>query len=176
MPAKGINHTPIPLPEFQKDKERSDRNERDGRDNRSGTPNDTSSHDDSKRNDSGNNFRHLTQIEGKNFPRKSASGGGKQSDRDNRDRERGDGRSQNGQFSRHFQNDLPPRFLKNQQRNNSQNNLQQAGMQQPAQHFGQWSAPQSGGVAPPNAAKSSPGINRNARDSPDRTRDEDDRR
>ncbi|CAH0559632.1 unnamed protein product [Brassicogethes aeneus] len=72
--------------------------------------------------DDKNNFRHLTQIEGKNFPRKHQVAANAKPPPENR------GNQQNGLFSRHFQNDLPPRF-KNQ-RNNNNNNSQQQQQQQ----------------------------------------------
>ncbi|CAH1184606.1 unnamed protein product [Phyllotreta striolata] len=98
IPPKPINHVDIPLPDFQKDKDK---------DVRSHTPNES---DDKNQppNQGGNTFRQLTQIEGKNF----ASRKQKSSERD--------GREMSGpNFSRQFQNDLPPRFLKHHQRNNS---------------------------------------------------------
>ncbi|XP_064212179.1 uncharacterized protein nocte isoform X2 [Tribolium castaneum] len=100
VPPKPIVPADIPLPDFQREKERD-------RDSRSRTPNDTGSDEKSS-----NSFRQLTQIEGKNFaPRKHVKG----SERDR------DVREQNGpSFSRHFQ--LPPRFQK--QRNNPNSNMQ----------------------------------------------------
>ncbi|XP_018565350.1 protein PRRC2A isoform X2 [Anoplophora glabripennis] len=147
VPPKPINHVDIPLPEFQKEKERD-------RDNRSRTPNELS---DGKNQPGGSSFKHLTQIEGKNFPRKHQ----KQSEQ--RDRER-NVRENGASFSKQFQNDLPPRFLKHQ-RNNSNSGPQ--GQGQFHQFDGRW-AP---GQVPPKPQQ--PG--RNARqDSPDTERNVDD--
>ncbi|KAJ8917990.1 hypothetical protein NQ315_011443, partial [Exocentrus adspersus] len=107
--SKPVNHVDIPLPEFQKDKERD-------RDNRSHTPSEPADGKNQSGNHGPSSFRHLTQIEGKSFPRKHP----KQSE--NRDRDR-NARENGASFSKQFQNDLPPRFLKHQ-RNNSNSNLQ----------------------------------------------------
>lgn len=158
VPPKPINHVDIPLPEFQKDKER-DRDVPRERDNRSRTPNEPDGKNQPGGNQ-GNSFRHLTQIEGKNFPRKH------QKQQDQRDRDR-NGRENGASFSKQFQNDLPPRFLKHQ-RNNSNSSVQ--GQQQFHQFDNRW-AP---GQGPPKPQQSG----RNLRqDSPDTERDiEEDRR
>ncbi|CAH1975680.1 unnamed protein product [Acanthoscelides obtectus] len=94
-----MDNVDIPLPDFQKEKERD-------KDGRAKTPNDI--RDDKNQDGS---FRHMAQIEGKGgFPRKHQKG-------PERERER----EQNA-YPRSFQYDLPPRF-KNQ-RNNSSSNLQ----------------------------------------------------
>ncbi|XP_074028927.1 no circadian temperature entrainment isoform X2 [Leptinotarsa decemlineata] len=128
VPPKPINHVDIPLPDFQKDKERDNKDPPRERDNRSRTPNDTVE-DKNQSVTQGSSFRQLTQIEGKNFPSRKHM---KPSDREPRDN-----REQNGpSFSKHFKEDLPPRFLKHQ-RNNSNSNLQthqqQSQQQQPHQ-------------------------------------------
>ncbi|XP_076258307.1 no circadian temperature entrainment isoform X3 [Rhynchophorus ferrugineus] len=91
VPPKPINPVEIPLPDFHKDK---DSHSRVSTDPQSKEENST--------------FRQMTQIEGKSFNRKQQQ----KPERDHRE--------QNGpSFSRQFQNDLPPRFMKHQQRNNS---------------------------------------------------------
>lgn len=161
VPPKPINHVDIPLPEFQKEKERERDVPRD-RDNRSRTPNESNE----GKNQSGNqgsSFRHLTQIEGKNFPRKHQ----KQSELRDRDRNI---RENGASFSKQFQNDLPPRFLKHQ-RNNSNSNLQ--GQQQYHQFDNRWGSGQS----PPKAQQQLPHGRNMRQDSPDIERDiEDDRK
>lgn len=99
VPPKPINHVEIPLPDFQKEREKEQRprvlNE---------GPKEESS-----------GFRQISHSEAKGFSRKPPQ----KSERDHRE--------QNGpSFSRHFQNDMPPRFLKHQQRNtgSSQNQPQ----------------------------------------------------
>ncbi|CAG9772485.1 unnamed protein product [Ceutorhynchus assimilis] len=95
VPPKPINHVEIPLPEFQKDKEKEQRPR--GSQHEVTPP---------KEDNNTSGFRQMTQIEGKSFSRKPQQ----KFERDHRE--------QNGpNFSKHFQNDLPPRFLKNQQRN-----------------------------------------------------------
>ncbi|XP_056642494.1 uncharacterized protein LOC130448914 [Diorhabda sublineata] len=138
VPPKPINHVDIPLPDFQKDKERDMHREKG---TRSRTPIDLSEEKSQPANQ-GSSFRQLTQIEGKNFPpRKQHT---KPSERDNRDN-----REQNGpNFSRQFQNDLPPRFLKHQ-RNNSNSNLQNQQQQYHQQSFdNRWNS--NSGTKPTN--------------------------
>jgi hypothetical protein len=109
VPPKPIIPADIPLPDFQREKDRD-------RDSRSRTPNEVGSEDKTSSSSSNreSSFRQLTQIEGKNFaPRKHVKGA-------ERDR---DVREQNGpSFSRQFQSQLPPRFQK--QRNNPSSNMQ----------------------------------------------------
>lgn len=140
VPPKPINQVDIPLPDFQKEKERD-------RDSRSRTPNE-GVEDKNQTGSQSSNFKHLTQIEGKNFPRKKPS--------DNRDRER----EQTGaNFSRHFQNNLPPRFLKNQS-NNSSSNLQPG--QQPYYQFdNRWSGGGSQSTSPKQVSAQQPSGGRN---------------
>lgn len=134
VPPKPINHVDIPLPEFQKDKEK---------DGRARTPNDVSTKEDNS------SFRQMTQIEGKSFSRKP-----QQKERDNRE--------QNGpNYSRHYQNEIPPRFLKNQQRNSGPQNQQPSNYQSYDSNRWSTNAPR----APSRGGRS---------DSPDRQ--EDDRR
>ncbi|XP_030763788.1 uncharacterized protein LOC115888261 [Sitophilus oryzae] len=97
--AKPANHVEIPLPDFHKDK---DKESQPRLSNEAVVKDDNSS------------FRQMTQIEGKNFARKPQQ----KPDRDHRD--------QNvPNFSRHFQSDLPPRFLRHQRNNGaSQPNYQ----------------------------------------------------
>ncbi|KAJ8947997.1 hypothetical protein NQ314_008513 [Rhamnusium bicolor] len=164
VPPKPINHVDIPLPEFQKEKER-DRDVPRERENRSRTPNEIIE-DKGQSANQGSSFRHLTQIEGKNFPRKHQ----KPSDREPRDRDR-DVREQNApSFSRHFQNDLPPRFLKHQ-RNNSSSNLQQSQQQYHQFDNNRWV---QNNQSPPKTQQNTshnPSHNRNVRqESPERER------
>lgn len=163
IPPKPINPVDIPLPDFQKDKDRDKENIRD-REHRSRTPNETPD-DRGRPQNQENSFRQLTQIEGKHFATRKHT---KPNDRDQRDRDR-DMREQNGpNFSRSFKEDLPPRFTK-QQRSNSNmaipNHQFERGWNQnkPQQPSGQYNPPP---------------MHRNIRQSEDieRERDEEDRR
>lgn len=107
VPPKPINPRDIPLPDFQKEKEREKDNIRD-KDQRSRTPNDRTDDRNRQQIHESSSFRQLTQIEGKNIPTRKHP---KSSDRDQRDN-----------FSRSFKDDLPPRFTK-QQRTTSNMNL-----------------------------------------------------
>uniref|UniRef100_A0AAR5Q3P1 BAT2 N-terminal domain-containing protein n=1 Tax=Dendroctonus ponderosae TaxID=77166 RepID=A0AAR5Q3P1_DENPD len=101
VPPKPINHVDIPLPEFQKEREKDQR----PRVLNEGIPKEESS-----------GFRQISHSDPKGFSRKPQQ----KSERDHRE--------QNGpSFSRHFQNDLPPRFLKHQQRNTSTSQSQPQG-------------------------------------------------
>lgn len=160
VPAKPINPVNIPLPDFQKDKERDKESLRD-REHRSRTPNDTPDERNRSQNQE-SSFRQLTQIEGKNFPLRKHL---KPSDRDQRDRDR-DIREQNGpSFSKSFQNDLPPRFK--QQRHNSNNNV-------PNQQIHQLDRVWNQNFSKPYPQSGQSIHNRNVRQSPDIERDRED--
>lgn len=106
VPPQPITPSTIPVPEWEKEKDRT-RN----------TPAEPAEEKSSKtsRENSSSDFRQLTQIEGRNFVRKDSRGY-------NREREV---RDQNGSsYLKHFQNNMPPRFQKQQQRNSSNSSPQ----------------------------------------------------
>ncbi|CAG9836920.1 unnamed protein product [Diabrotica balteata] len=163
VPAKPINHVDIPLPDFQKEKER-DREPPREKDSRSRTPNE-SSDEKNQASNQGNSFRQLTQIEGKNFPPRKQQHA--KPERDNRDN-----REQNGpNFSRQFQNDLPPRF-----RNNSNSNLQNHQQYHQQSFDNRWSSGNSRTKSQSNSSHG-PLHNRNIRqDSPEIEKEDLDRK
>lgn len=108
VPPQPIQPVPIPVPEWERDKDGGVR-----------IPIENSSSKPHHR-ESTSDFRKLSQIEGRNFIRKET----RSIERDSR--ERGDPREPSGpSFSKQFQSNLPPRFQKQQQmRNNSSSQSQ----------------------------------------------------
>ncbi|XP_050303901.1 protein PRRC2C isoform X2 [Anthonomus grandis grandis] len=127
VPPKPISYVEIPLPDFQKDKE--ERKEKDNKEMQKQPPRGVQNDNMVKEEPSG--FRQLTQIDGKNFSRKPAQ----KSERDHREQQQQQQQQQqNGpNFSRHFQSDLPPRFMK-QQHQQQRGNQQQSQSQQSGQY------------------------------------------
>ncbi|XP_066254537.1 protein PRRC2C isoform X1 [Euwallacea similis] len=110
VPPKPINHVEIPLPEFQKEKEQK---------SEVAAP---------QKEESG--FRQLTQIEGKTFSSRKPQ---TKPEREHRD--------QNGpSFSRQFQSDLPPRFLKQQRPTSTATTVNQSQYQYDTNR---WTAPRA---------------------------------
>lgn len=115
MPPQPINPVPIPVPDWEREKELPVREPP----MRPLTDAVDSNKSQYREQQPTSDFRKLTQIEGRNFPRKETRSSDRErdtrdrNDRDPhpRDRNDRDSRDQAGpNFSKHFQSDLPPRF------------------------------------------------------------------
>lgn len=145
VPPHPITPAPIPVPDWEKDKSKSDY-----QDDKHGSQKQTLK-------DSGFDFKQMTQIEGKSFPRKDSRGFDRERDRASRD--------QNGpNFSKQYQNDLPPRFQR-QFRNNANSSPQPAPF--PLQYDMRW------GQNTSNIVKNTPQSGRKNRDIDPLDRDDD---
>lgn len=111
VPPQPINPVPIPVPEWERDKE-----------GRSHTPVENTGNNKGHYREA-SDFRKLAQIEGRSFVRKEA----RSADRDSKERERDrDMREPSGpSFSKQFQSNLPPRFQKQQQQMRNANSSPQ---------------------------------------------------
>lgn len=132
VPPQPITPAPIPVPDWERDRETRER---------SRTPNETT---DNKHPQREADFRQLTQIEGRNFVTKPSRSTEREisrdrdvrerdreireRDRDVRERERDVRERDAPNFSRHFQSNLPPRFQKQQaERQNTTGNYHRSG-------------------------------------------------
>lgn len=147
VPPKPIVPTSVPVPDWEKDKDRYTRNSDYGEEKQK-----------SAHRDAAFDFKQMTQIEGKVFGRKDSRSGF------DRDRERS--REMNGPtFSKLYHNDLPPRFQK--QMKNNTNTSPQPSIQFGHQYDNRWLQNNS------NSKASPPQTNRKRDDLSDKERDDD---
>lgn len=114
VPPQAITPSTIPVPDWEKEKDTRGKGEK-------------PDSNDEKPNKNTSDFRQLTQIEPRNYPRKDTAR--------SFDRER-EPRDQNGSSYVKFQNNLPPRFQKQQLRNNTNSSPQPPSFHQ--QHETRW--------------------------------------